>query len=198
MVGSWKDMSPASLDFTLFSDGTARSDNMATLLYKQWYVEDDTLYLVAKSVGNKTWSIDTTGYYIAQLGENHMKLKDENKVLEYKRNIGSQNATKNSEEQTILKRQTKTAKGRLVLGHEARSFQPCGSDEVFWISDKTTNLKQLYDELTIGADAYTPIYVEMIFMDKGKAKAGFPAEYKSVYEVVEVLRAEEVSDRNCK
>ena len=192
MVGSRKDMSPAALDFTLLSDGTARSDNMATLLYKQWYVEDETLYLVAKRVGNKTWSIDTTGYYIAQLGENHMKLKDENKVLEYKRNIGSQNAAKNSEEQT------KTAKGRLVLGHEARSFQPCGSDEVFWISDKTTNLKQLYYELTIGADAYTPIYVEMIFADKGKAKEEFPAEYKSVYEVVELLRAEQVTDSNCK
>lgn len=34
LIGSWEDSSPSALHFTLFEDGTARSDNMQTLLYK--------------------------------------------------------------------------------------------------------------------------------------------------------------------
>lgn len=196
LVGSWENTSPAALDFTLFSDGTARSDNMATLLYKQWYVEGNTLYLVAESVGNKTWSVDTTGYFIEQLDEGQMKLKDKNRVLKYKRTTRSQNNTQNEKDQTTT--EVKTDKGKLVLGHEARSFQPCGSEKVFWISDKTANLKQLYDELTLGEKPYTPIYAEIEYMDKGNASEGFPAEYESVYEVIKILKTEKVSDSNCK
>ncbi len=64
LVGSWEDQSASALHFSLYSDGTAQSDNMATLLYQQWYVEGDELFLVAKSIGNSQTFIDTTAYTI--------------------------------------------------------------------------------------------------------------------------------------
>lgn len=83
LIGSWEDTSPAALHFTLSANGTAKSDNMKTLLYEKWYVKNDSHYLVAKSIGNKTSSIDTTAYEIENLDENRMKLKDNNRILDY-------------------------------------------------------------------------------------------------------------------
>lgn len=54
LPGSWEDTSPAALHFTLFQDGTARSDNMRTLLYKKWRVEEDQVIFTIESIGNGT------------------------------------------------------------------------------------------------------------------------------------------------
>lgn len=198
LVGSWKDSSPAALDFTLFEDGTAKSDNMGTLLYKKWYLEGNTLYLIAKSVGNKNWSMDTTDYNIEHLDANQIKLKDKNRILKYNRIIKTQNTAQNEKDAAISEEKVKTLKGKLTFGHEVSSFQPCGSDKMFWISGETTDLKLLYDELTVGEKPYTPIYAEIKFIDKGKLNEGFPADYESVYEVVAILKTEKVSDNICK
>lgn len=55
----------------------------------------------------------------------------------------------------------------------------------------------MYNELTVGEKPYTPIYAEIEFIDKGRAKEGFPADYESVYEVVNILKTREVSDKDC-
>ena len=78
-----------------------------------------------------------------------------------------------------------------------RTFKPCGSDKTFWVSDKTGKLKEFYSKLTIGKKPYTPIFIEIEVKDKGKAKEGFPAEYESVYEVVNVLKARNISSKDC-
>ena len=51
LPGSWKDESKSAMDFSLYADGSAKSDNMETLLYQKWYVKDNRLHLVAKSIG---------------------------------------------------------------------------------------------------------------------------------------------------
>jgi hypothetical protein len=170
---------------------------MSTLLYKKWYVKNDSLYLVAKSIGNKTSSIDTTVYYIEHLDESRMKLKKKNRLLEYKKIQQKENTFQNEIDETTSKLKVKTLKGRLTFGHEANSFQPCGSDQVFWVSEKTGKLKKLYDELTIGEKPYTPIYAEVEFIDKGKASEGFPSEYQSVYEAVKIFKTTKISDSSC-
>ena len=197
LIGSWEDTSPAALHFTLSANGTAKSDNMSTLLYEKWYVNNDSLYLVVKSIGNKTSSIDTTVYYIEHLDENRMKLKDKNKILDYTKTQQNGNALQNEIDETTINLKVKILKGRLTLGHEANSFQPCESDQVFWVSDKTGKLKKLYDELTAGEKPYTPIYAEIEFIDKGRAIEGFPAEYQSVYEAVKIIRTTKISDSSC-
>lgn len=85
LVGSWEDQSESALNFSLLSDGTAQSDNMETLVYKQWNVKNNQLYLVAESIGNRTSSIDTMVYDIQQLDENQMVLKRDALIFTYKR-----------------------------------------------------------------------------------------------------------------
>jgi len=185
LIGSWEDQSEKALHFTLHADGTAQSDNMATLLFQQWSVKDDQLFLVAKNVGNKQTYIDTIVYSIQALNDSALILKRGDLILTYKKLNKSNEANQ------------KSLQGQLTLGHEVRSFKPCGSDKTFWISDQTGKLKELYANLTAGKKPYTPIFVEIEVRDKGKAKEGFPAEYESVYEVVNVLKTRNISDKDC-
>lgn len=74
IVGSWIDTSESALHFTLFENGTARSDNMATLLYKKWRLEDTKLILTAESIGNIGSSIDDKTYQIHTLTKEKMIL----------------------------------------------------------------------------------------------------------------------------
>ena len=198
LIGSWEDQSEKALHFTLNADGTAQSDNMATLLYQQWSVKDNQLFLVAKSVGNKQTYIDTIVYSIQKLNDSELIIKRGDLIVEYKK-VSKNNEANQNEGGTILLEQqkSKTLEGQLTLGHEVRTFKPCGSDKTFWVSDKTGKLKEFYSKLTVGKKPYTPIFTEIEVKDKGKAKEGFPAEYESVYEVVNVLKARNISGKDC-
>lgn len=197
LIGSWKDQSESALHFSLYADGIAKSDNMATLLYQKWHVENNQLYLTAKSIGNKSSSIGTDVYEIQKLDENQMILKAGGMTFEYKKVNGNNEAKLNVTDENLSINSAKTLKGKLTLGHEANSFKPCGSDTIFWILDKTGKLKNLYANLTKNKKAYTPIFVEIEIIDKGKAEDGFPAEYDSTYEVINILETRETSDRDC-
>ena len=197
LIGSWEDQSQKALHFTLNADGTAQSDNMATLLYQQWSVKDDQLFLVAKNVGNKQTYIDTIVYSIQKLNDSALTIKRDDLILEYKKVSKNNEAHQNEGGTTLLEQKSKTLEGLLTLGHEVRTFKPCGSDKTFWVSDTTGKLKEFYSKLTVGKKPYTPIFTEIEVKDKGKAKEGFPAEYESVYEVVNVLKARNISSKDC-
>ena len=198
LIGSWENQSEKALHFTLNADGTAQSDNMATLLYQQWNVKDNQLFLVAKSVGNKQTYIDTIVYSIQKLNDSELIIKRGDLIVEYKKVSKNNEANQNKGGTILLEQQkSKTLEGQLTLGHEVRTFKPCGSDKTFWVSDKTGKLKELYSKLTVGKKPYTPIFIEIEVKDKGKAKEGFPAEYESVYEVVNVLKARNISSKDC-
>ena len=83
LVGSWLDSSDAALHFTLFNDGTARSDNMNTLLYENWKVEGNQITFIIESIGNGTSSVDTITYNIEKLTKNKLILKKDNYLSEY-------------------------------------------------------------------------------------------------------------------
>jgi len=197
LIGSWEEQSEKALHFTLYADGTAQSDNMATLLYQQWSLKDNQLFIVAKSVGNKQTYIDTIVYSIQKLNDSELIIKRGNLILEYKKVNKNNEANQNEGGTTLLEQKSKTLEGQLILGHEVRTFKPCGSDKTFWVSDKTGKLIELYSKLTVGKKPYTPIFTEIEVKDKGKAKEGFPAEYESVYEVVNVLKARNISGKDC-
>lgn len=197
LIGSWEDQSEKALHFTLNTDGTAQSDNMATLLYQQWSVKDNQLFLVAKSVGSKQTYIDTIVYSIQKLNNSELILKRGDLILEYKKVSKNYEANQNEGGTNSLEQKSKTLEGQLTLGHEVRTFKPCGSDKTFWVLDKTGKLKEIYAKLTAGKKPYTPIFTEIEVKDKGKAKEGFPAGYESVYEVVNVLKARNMSGKDC-
>ncbi len=83
LVGSWKDTSPSALHFTLFNDGTAHSDNMNTLLYKNWNVKGNQITFTVESIGNGTSSIDTVTYIIEKLYVNELILRRGTNLSEY-------------------------------------------------------------------------------------------------------------------
>ena len=83
---------------------------------------------------------------------------------------------------------TFTVKGKLVIGHEVRSFIAEGDTTSYWIIDDSGTLKEEYEK-TIGNNPkpYTPVYAELKVIDTGKSNEGFAAEYTGVYHVKEVL-----------
>ena len=83
LTGSWKDNSEAALDFTLFEDGTARSDNMKTLLYKKWKVKGNEITFTIESIGNGTTSTDDETYIIEKLTKTDLILKNGTQLSEY-------------------------------------------------------------------------------------------------------------------
>lgn len=87
LVGSWLDTSESQLHFSMLQDGTARSDNMATLLYQKWRVEGSKLILTVKSIGNGSSSIDEESYEIKTLTEEKLVLQNGDYNMEYKRKM---------------------------------------------------------------------------------------------------------------
>ena len=76
-----------------------------------------------------------------------------------------------------------SVKGKLIIGAEVRSFFPEGSDEAYWVIDKTGKLYQQYDKIPKGVKNGIPVYAELQVEDMGKSNEGFAANYKSVYHI---------------
>ncbi len=83
LIGSWKDKSSAALHFSLLSDGSARSDNMQTLLYQKWSVKSNKLTLTIKSIGNGNSSVSEEVFDIYKLDKKSLILKQDHIVFEY-------------------------------------------------------------------------------------------------------------------
>ncbi|WP_321308634.1 lipocalin family protein [Marinifilum fragile] len=83
LIGSWLDTSASQLHFSLLEDGTARSDNMATLLYQKWRLDGGKLVLTVKSIGNGSSSIDEESYEIKTLTEEKLVLQNGDYTMEF-------------------------------------------------------------------------------------------------------------------
>ncbi|MGR6088099.1 MAG: lipocalin family protein [Arcticibacter sp.] len=78
VIGSWVEPNPINelevQGFELRADGSAASINMATLLYQSWWSLDDSLFLMAQSIGNGNTSTDTLSYQIIKCDEDSLLL----------------------------------------------------------------------------------------------------------------------------
>lgn len=89
LVGSWVEPNPIDstqvqgIEFR--AGGAAQSINMATLVYKNWWLSDQGLVLVAESIGNRTSSLDTTSYEIVKIDTDSLVLKQQDMMLRYRR-----------------------------------------------------------------------------------------------------------------
>ena len=83
LIGSWLDQSESKLHFSMLQDGTARSDNMTTLLYQKWRLDGTKLILTAKSIGNGNSSTDEETYEIKTLTEEKMILQNGDYLLRF-------------------------------------------------------------------------------------------------------------------
>jgi len=102
---------------------------------------------------------------------------------------GQQTLTDESE------RSIREFRGHLVLGHEVRSFNPCGSGQENWVLDRTGgDLWDVYRKLT--NQPYQPIYVEVRGLVGPPPRDGFGAEYDNQLTIMELRRAG-VETRGC-
>jgi hypothetical protein len=89
LMGSWVQPNPINEQevqgFSLQPDSTAQSINMATLLYKKWWMANGKLVLVAESIGNRQSSMDTTAYEIVPSSADSLVLKSGDYVEKYRR-----------------------------------------------------------------------------------------------------------------
>lgn len=176
--GSWVEPVPGMNNmfqgFKLEPGGEASSINMATLQYKTWKKEGDRLILIGKSMGNhQTISFSDT-LIIERLSGHSLQLKKGGVVRSYSR---------------MEQRQTEKAisvQGRLIIGHEVRTFTPDNDSIPYWIIDKTDKLFARYDELTGGTKNGIPVYAKLKVIDMGKSDEGFAVNYKGVYHILEI------------
>ncbi len=81
-----------------------------------------------------------------------------------------------------------TMTGELSIAPETYSFRPDGSDEEYWIVDKTGRLEAMYYEATGGRKDGTPIKVTLRLEYNGKWDTGFAELYDGVFLVREIFK----------
>lgn len=169
--GSWVEPVPGISNlkqgFTLEANGSASSINMATLKYEKWKKEGNLLLLSGISIGNHQSISFTDTLTVEQLTQDSLILKKGELVLRYSKTneIPDEKAipTPDTPTQKLL-----SVKGKLIIGHETRSFTSEGDSTDYWIVDKTGELLQKYDGETKGIKNGTPVYVELEVIDMGK------------------------------
>jgi hypothetical protein len=89
LIGSWVEPNPINANevqgIKINEDGTAKSINMSTLVYKKWWKENDKIALVFESIGNGLTIIDTTKFEIIKLNHYELEIKDNDYTIKYKR-----------------------------------------------------------------------------------------------------------------
>lgn len=89
LIGAWVEPNPINENevqgIKINADGTAKSINMSTLVYKKWWKENDKLALVFESIGNGVTTIDTTKFEIIKLNDKELEVRDNNNTIKYKR-----------------------------------------------------------------------------------------------------------------
>jgi heat shock protein HslJ len=95
--------------------------------------------------------------------------------------------------------ETQRYRGYYVFGHEVRSFQPCGSDQVYWVSADGAIWQKLRSEhKRLTTKPYEPIFIEVQGHVIGRAAEGLAADYSGqiILKAVEVARAKQNNDCN--
>lgn len=94
-------------------------------------------------------------------------------------------------------------KGRIVFGHEVRTFQPCGEKnevtESQWIDGSSPAYDQIkndYEQEMDGTGPYSPMYAEIIGRNIPSPTEGFGADYAKTIYIDEITLASATS--SCK
>ena len=89
MYGTWVQPNPINekevQGFKLNKDSSAESINMATLIYRKWWINDQHLYLVRESKGNKQTITDTIKFQVLHFTDQELILKDRDRTINYKK-----------------------------------------------------------------------------------------------------------------
>jgi hypothetical protein len=82
---------------------------------------------------------------------------------------------------------TRVFNGLYTRGAEVNVFQPCGSNEIFWVSASSWVLRPLIDYVENSTSSpYQPIYIEFRGNILNEVRAGFAAQYDGLIRVSEI------------
>jgi hypothetical protein len=95
-----------------------------------------------------------------------------------------------------------TVRGRFYWGHEVRSFQPCGSQNAYWVRAPEQALQPLRERseaLRAQRDQlYPPLYIEAVGeIDTESKREGFAQSYDGLFHLRKVARVSDVVPREC-
>jgi hypothetical protein len=76
-------------------------------------------------------------------------------------------------------------RGLVVLGHEVRTFTPCGGEPV-WVSDPSGQLTALYRNLAPGRAPYEALFAVLKGSLRRAPDQGFGAEYDQQLVVIDI------------
>jgi len=90
------------------------------------------------------------------------------------------------------------AAGEVVIGHEVRSFTPCGSAEASWLVGDSAALPAMqvaYHRVMSDSSPYTPLFMVLTGRPSGPPAEGFGAGYPSGFRASQLIHA--LSDAAC-
>jgi len=82
------------------------------------------------------------------------------------------------------------AAGAVVIGHEVRSFTPCGVGEAVWLTGDSVALPAIqiaYDRDMSDASPYTPLFMVLTGHPAGPPVDGFGADYAAGFRAVQLV-----------
>lgn len=81
--------------------------------------------------------------------------------------------------------------GRIVIGHEVRSFEPCNLEEALWLQGETevmTNIRQAHAQSFLRAEPYRSVFMLLTGKWIGRPKTGFGDEYPATFWVKQLIK----------
>ena len=93
-------------------------------------------------------------------------------------------------------------RGRLYWGHEVRSFQPCGSQNVYWVRGSEQALRPMRERSeslrAARGEPYPPLYIEAVGeIDTESKREGFAQDYDGLFHLREVTRVSDAVPKEC-
>ncbi len=76
--------------------------------------------------------------------------------------------------------------GYIIIGHEARSFQPCGSEKLFWLMGDSPALQETmnkYNEIMSASKPYTAVFATLEGDFVPPPTDGFGMDYKQAFSI---------------
>jgi hypothetical protein len=90
------------------------------------------------------------------------------------------------------------AAGEVVIGHEVRSFTPCGADDAAWLVGDSPALPAMqlaYHRVMSDAPPYTPLFMVLAGQPLGQPADGFGADYPAGFRVSQLVHI--LANRSC-
>lgn len=98
----------------------------------------------------------------------------------------------------LTKKKTQTAqfimRGTLVIGHEAQTFTPCGSNRQYWVNLKKPDINSVQ---ALSSMPYQPMYAELIGRLSPPSNSGFDSNFTAIFNVSNINMVSTENPQRC-